>query len=258
MMKLVSHWLALLLVLTLLCAGNTAQAQTENARGYETPEACAQAVFDALMAADIAALEDCFCFTEIARQYDYVKYAERLQAIVVAVSLLPATGPLNIAYNEAKLRSDFYRRLAFTTLHLNREGLTAFLDSGTPLPSTDASYAEILRLLGEASTMDCWKNLMLAEVATPEAIPELAEKYYSDLNQKNIAKQSAPWGFTKAVDLLLMLTPSEPDSGADTVRLVMPIQFFQSDGRWLASPLASNAGLIMGLGALDMVMAMSP
>ena len=41
-----------------------------------------QAVFDALKAADMAALDDCYAFAGIARQFDYIKYSERLHSIV--------------------------------------------------------------------------------------------------------------------------------------------------------------------------------
>ena len=257
-MKRSLRLLTLLLALPLLCLGTPARAQAEDARGYDTAEACAQAVFDALQASDMAALDDCFAFAEIARKYDYVKFAERLQAIAVSVSLLPAISPLNIAYNEAKLRSDFYRRLGFCTLRLNRNDLSAFLDSGMTLPATDGSYMDMLRLLGEASTMDCWKGVSLLEIATPMYLPDLAQKYYSELNQKNIIKQSIPWGFTEATDLLLILGLNGSEGKTDTAAYVMPIQFLNNDGRWLASPIASNAALIMGIDSSNMVAPLAP
>lgn len=257
-MKRSLRLLALLLVLPLLCLNAPARAQAEDARGFDTAEACAQAVFDALKAADMAALDDCYAFAEIARQFDYIKYSERLHSIVVAVSLLPATGPLNIVYNEAKLRSDFYRRLGYCTLRLNRGDLGEFLDSGRSLPATDASYADVLRLLGEASTMDCWKNFSLIEIATPMYLPDLAEIYYSEVSQKNIVMQSAPWGFTETTDLLLILGPDGSEAKADAAQYVMPIQFFRSDGRWLASPIGSHAAMIMGISMTDMVAPLAP
>ncbi len=245
--KLLCLLLVAALLLTPLCA------LADETRGFDTPEACAQAVFDMLKAQDMAALDNCFAFAELARQFDFNAYCERIQAVMAAISLLPATGPINIAYNESKLRRDFLFRLSFSTLMLNRPELAETVGNGLVVAKTQEEYDNVLLMMNEASSMECWSTLSLVKIVTPAYFPELAQSFYSERNLSNIQKMLLPWGVSEYEELILILGLPCGSEASGMGLLVMPVQIIKVHGRWLANPINSIVANILGINSMSMV-----
>lgn len=245
--KLLRLLLVVALLLTSLCA------LADEKRGFDTPEACAQAVYDALKAQDVAALDNCFAFAELARQFDFNAFCERIQAVMAAISLLPATGPINIAYNESKLRRDFLFRLSFSTLMLNRPELAETVGNGLVIGKTQEDYNDVLLMMNEASSMECWSTFTLVKIVTPAYFPELSKNFYSERNLSNIQKMLLPWGVSEYEELILILGLPASSEASGMGLLVMPLQIIKVNGRWLANPNNSVVASILGINAMSLV-----
>lgn len=247
MKKTLDILLVAALLLTPLCA------LADETRGFDAPEACAQAVYDALKAQDMAALDNCFAFAELARQFDFNAFCERIQAVMAAISLLPATGPINIAYNESKLRRDFLFRLSFSTLMLNRPELAETVGNGLVIAKKQEDYNDVLLMMNEASSMECWSTLTLVKIVTPAYFPYLAQSFYSERNLSNIEKMLLPWGVSEYEELILILGLPASNEVSGMGLLVMPLQIIKVNGRWLANPNNSVVANLVGINSMSLV-----
>lgn len=233
-------------------------ALADATRGFDTPEACARAAFEAISTQDTAAIDVCFAFPELARQFDYQKYCEHLNSIVSQITLLPATSPANIFYNESKLRRDFYYRLCFSTLALNRPQLADFLGSGVNMPMESEDAAQTLALLLEASVPGSGPELVLDRLADPSEIAELSQVYNTPRNQASMQKQMAYWGVTEYRELVLVLRATESTALSESGLFLLPLRFIRVDGRWLAYPNPSTASMILGISNYFLMMPYTP
>ncbi len=233
-------------------------ALADATRGFDTPEACARAAFEAISTQDTAAIDACFAFPELARQFDFQKYCERINNIAPHISLLPTTSPANILYNESKLRRDFYYRLCFSTLALNRPQLADFLERGVYMPLESEDAAQTLALLREASVPGSGPELVLDKLADPSEIPQLAEIFARPMNQENIQKQLAPFGVTEYRELVLVLRATESTALSESGLFLLPLRLIKVDGRWLADPNPSTASMILGISNYFLMMPYTP
>lgn len=237
----------LCLTLAMLTLALAPAALAEATRGFDTPEACAQAAFAAISTQDTAALDACFAFPELARQFDFQKYCERINSLMIQLSLLPAVGPANIAYNESKLRRDFYYRLCCSTLLMNRPELAEFLNDGVPKGPLEGDALTLMNLMLEASVPGSGPEIVLDRLAEPSEIPQLAEVYEKPRNQENMQKQLAIWGVTEYKELLLMLRATESTALSENGLFLLPLRIIKVDGRWLADPNASTCSMLLGI-----------
>lgn len=246
-----------LLCLALACLTLAAMpaALADGTRGFDSPEACAQAAFAAISTQDTAAIDACFAFPELARMFDFQKYCEWLQAFIPYNSLLPATSPANIMYNESKLRRDFYYRLCFSTLALNRPQIADFLGNGVNMPLGSEDAAQTLAFLQEASVPGSGPELVLERIAEPSEIAELSRVYDKPKNQENMQKQLAPWGVTEFRELVLVLRATESTPLSESGLFLLPLRFIKVDGRWLADPNQSTSSMLLGISTYFLVMA---
>jgi hypothetical protein len=238
-------------VLCLACALLTVllpiSSLASDTRGFDTPEACAQAIFDALKTQDLEGMEACVAFDELASSFDYQAQAERLQSAMGISSLLPATDAFSCAYNAAQLRRSWYMRVSSLILTAADPTLGERLFSGLSYAGKTDEYAQILEAVATLDTDNALQNVEYLGTITPAEIASIAAVYGSDKNQQTLARITAVWGIDTYTELALkMLWPADSLIAKDTV-LIIPVRFVQINGRWLADPNPSVLAAILGI-----------
>ena len=110
------HLILFMLALMILAAPLTG-VLAEETRGFDTSEACAQAVVNALIQMNMVVFLDCYAIPEVARQYNFEAVLGKYRLLTIGNMLLPPTSNVNVCCNEARLTNDLAIRVfgsAFT------------------------------------------------------------------------------------------------------------------------------------------------
>ena len=166
----------------------------ETARGFDTPQACAQAVFEALKTQDLDLMEACVAFDELAASFDYQAQADRLQAALGYSSFLPATDAFSCAFNAALLRRSWYVRVTALILRASDLELAELLFSGVTYPAATDEYAQILEAVDTLDTDNVLGDFEYLGTIAPEEIAAVAEAYASERNQETLRRIMRVWG----------------------------------------------------------------
>jgi|WetSurMetagenome_2_1015567.scaffolds.fasta_scaffold202983_1 hypothetical protein len=242
--------LCLLLVLftALLPAASLAQ---EPARGFDTPEDCAQALFAALKAQDVAAMEACIAFDELAASFNFRLYAERINAVTSYGSYLPATDPYSIAYNASQLRRSWYLRVAACNMKAAGPLLSDSLFSGMAISGTTEEFGKILNAVDALDGYNAFAELTYLGIVAPAEIAGVAEFYATEKNRALMDKIMACWGIDTYTEFAIKVTPTADSPFALGAVFIIPLRFVQIGGRWLTDPNQSVVGSILGLSMTD-------
>jgi hypothetical protein len=240
--KLLILAVACTMLLTPLAASS---AETAATRGFDTPEACARAVFAALTAQDADGLEASFAFHELAERFDFEKFCFRINAIMTYNSLLPPTCAFNVAYNESMLRSRLYMRLCYTALQINSPE-TADIIGGMTIPNTSDGYDKALDAFTGNAIPTGYSHFRLTDVINAADVPEYGELYASELNQSRMVIQIAPEGVDGYVELAILMKRDGTDNPSGTETYIMPLRLVKIGDRWLADPDMPNLAALMG------------
>jgi hypothetical protein len=241
---------AMLLTPLAASAGETAAA-----RGFDTPEACARAVFAALVAQDADGLEACFAFHELAERFDFVKFGDRLSAIMTYNTLLPPTCAFNIAYNESELRRRLYIRLCYTALLINDPESADLISGQTIAKGSDAYDQALAAFTGDAMPTG-YSHFRLTDVIDAADVPEYGELYASERNQTNMVVQMAPEGVDGYTELAILMKWDEADSLFGAATYIMPLRLVKIGDRWLADPNVPNLASLMGFNTYTLLAAL--
>jgi hypothetical protein len=240
--------LMLVLLTALLPAASLAQ---ETVRGFDTPEACAQTLFAALQAQDIAAMEACVAFDELAARFDFRLYAERLNAITSYGSYLPAADPYSVAYNASQLRRAWYLRVAACNMKAAGQLLSDSLFGGLTISGTTEEFGKILSAVDALDGYNAFTDLTYLGIAAPADIPGVAEVYAKEKNRETMDKIMACWGIDTYTEFAIKATPAADSPFALGTVFIIPLRFVQIGGRWLTDPNQSVIGSILGLSVTD-------
>lgn len=241
-------WLICLVLVTLTAASAAGDTQPE-ARGFDTPAACAQAVFEALQGNDIPEAENCFAIPEMARLFDFRKLCERLNGVIGQHIYMPSSTELGISYNEAYLRMTLYRKIVFSSLLLADDEYGPMANSYKTYAPLDEDVYKLIAFLESPSSMEGFSLLTLDSIVEPETFDKYGELYASETNTAVRTQQMSMFAVEDHQELVLILSGSESLLGGD--KLIMPLRFVQVGGKWLADPTGSNFGAILGVPALN-------
>ena len=247
-------------VLCLICLPLAAllplSALAEEVRGFDTPEACAQAIFDALKTQDLELMESCVAFDEMASSFDYQAQAERMQAAMGISSFLPATDTFSCEFNASLLRRNWYLRVSSLILYAADPTLAGLLFDGRVYAAKSGEYAKIMEAVDTLDTDNVLWNVEYLGTVAPQDLPSIADIYMSDKNQQTMKSIMSVWGVEIFTELALKLRWTGGPAGADGTDYLIPIRFVQIGGRWLADPNPSVLAAILGLNAANFALPM--
>ncbi|NLI22908.1 MAG: hypothetical protein GX418_15345 [Clostridiales bacterium] len=219
----------------------------ETARGFDTPEACATALYESLSRQDTAAMEACIAFREMAEQFDFAKYCDRIGAIPIYTTLQPATTSASIAYNEYELKSRWYWRLNNTLMMVNNPAFINYLNGGSTINKQTEDYQTVMDMYSNPANLKGLSDLTMTGLLDAAAIPKAGITYASEKNQQNIKSQLAVWGVTNFRELAIQLQWNVSSMPGVRYEVLLPLQLIEVKGRWLVNPNGSNVGIIMGI-----------
>lgn len=87
-------------------------------RGFDSVEACAKAVAEALISGDPEAFLNCYAIRETAGGFDLNANLEKVGSVGLRTVLLPPVNDFHVAYNEARLTNTLLTGVAFGSLAL--------------------------------------------------------------------------------------------------------------------------------------------
>jgi hypothetical protein len=242
-------WMICLVLVTLVATSAAGESQTE-ARGFDTPAACAQAVYEALQSNDISAAEECFAIPEMARLFDFRKFCERLQCVPGMYTYLPSSTELGVAYNEASLRSMLYHRIAFSSYLLADYQYGQMVNSYKTYAPLSEDVYNLISFLETPSSAEGFTLLTLDGIVTPDTFERYGALYTSEINVRNRGIQMSMWAVEDNQELVLIL--SGPESLLNGDKLIMPLRLVQVGGKWLADPTGTNFGAILGINTYNL------
>ncbi len=249
-----NRWLCLLLAL-LLTASMPAAALAQE-RGYETPEACAQALFDALQTQDVALMESCMAFEEMAAGFDYQAQAERMKSAPTFVFQLPATDAFTEIYNVETMRRNWYMRVSSLILYAADPALAALLFDGKTYSVSSEEYTTILASVDSLDTDNVLADYEYQGTIAPSEISAAADAYAKQEMQERLQSTMACWGIDTFTELAMVVQKTGGSLFNGKITYILPVRFVQVDGRWLIDPNGSMLGSILGLRSTDLVMEM--
>lgn len=213
---LISIFLVLLLSIMLSgCASTTAQERT---RGFDTPEACAQALVEALRAGDHNAFLACYAIPEIARSYNFEAFYEaRGYYKINSGMFLPPTDSFSIAANESKLRQRVLDQLMLTNLFLDEDNFEWHRSASI----YEAPTEQLSKFLQKRMA---WSNLKLQKMLDPS----LMLSDYSSIDHY-YAEDHLIYGYKERKELVLVLD-------LDGQTLYTGGLFLRYDESWLMGP----------------------
>ncbi len=245
-----------LYLLAIILAALLPAAALAEERGFDTPEACVQALFTALQAQDTQALEECIAFDELAARFDFQAQAERLLAVMGNMfSYLPVGTPFAVQYNRMLLERAWYARLAAFGLRSADPAFSA-LYGGYSYTSKSPEYEAVLEAAGREGLFNIFPALEYKGVIRPGEIESIADKYVSDRNQENLRRMMAIWRVSNYEELGILFSTSVDTMYAEGAQYVIPLRVIEIDGRWLADPDLPVLGYLLGMGATDFVAAL--
>lgn len=231
-------------------------AASADERGFDTPEACAQALFAALQAQNTQALEECIAFDELATSFDFAAQAERLKAIMGnLISCLPANSAFAVQYNRALLTRAWYARLAAFGLRAADPALGALCD-GYSHTSKSPEYDAALEAAGRDGLFNVFSVLEYKGIAYPAEIASVSEQYQSDKAQENLRKAMAVWQVDTYQELAILFTTSVDTAYTEGAQYSIPLRVIKIGGRWLADPEIPMLGILLGMGSTDFAIAL--
>lgn len=224
------HLILFMLALMILAAPLTG-VLAEETRGFDTSEACAQAVVNALIQMNMDAFLDCYAIPEVARQYNFEAVLGKYRLLTIGNMLLPPTSNVNVCCNEASLTDDLAIRVfgsAFILENSDAESLW-----GIVLKMEDRSMEEMTALV---SGNDALTLLEFQRFADPS---ELNENYVNTIGQRVnwycTMYSTQAWEETVAV------------LGYKEQTVYLPLALVQYSGKWLAMPVQPIASLLYGV-----------
>lgn len=229
-------------------------APAEAARGFDTPEACAEAVFDALNTMNTEEIENCFAFREMAERFDFRAFSLRIGAVTLPVSLLPANSEYNIEFNESRLKNNLYMRICFTSLVISNPDCSELIGKTTVVKDEEA-FDSLLSIVADPETTNGFAELRLLDVIDLGDVPSVGERFALPKMQENLQKNMAIYQVEEYRELAIL---AQWDRGTETLgtdQIVIPLRFVCIDGKWLADPNASAGANLMMIDAYLMIAA---
>ena len=245
-----------IIFIVLLLAALSPAASAAAERGYETPEACAQALFTALQAQDVEAMDGCIAFAELAAGFNFQAQAERLRSITAVWVFVPPVNARSVAYNELMLRQIWYRKLEAFQLEWISPALVDALFRGMTVMDNSDEYAEIMEALEQTTDLNIFALLTFEGIVLPEDIPSISKWYYSEKNLDNLAKLMNVWDMDTYTEFGIEISTVVETAYSGDARYIIPLRFVQIDGLWLVDPNASVLGMLLGMGSVDFVSAL--
>lgn len=242
---------ALCLVFLLLATLLPTSSLAEESRGFDTPEACAEALFAALQAQDVSAMENCIAFDELASGFNFRLFAERLNAITGYGNYLPATDPFSIAYNAQQLRRAWYLRVAACNMKAAGQLLSDSLFSGLTVSGTTNEFEKVLSAADAAGDYNAFADLTWLGTAAPSEIAGVADYYATDKTKAAMQNLMACWSIDTYTEFAIKGSPAAGSPFAQGTVFIIPLRFVQIGGRWLTDPNPSVIGTILGLNTTD-------
>jgi hypothetical protein len=228
-------------LLMLLCLMLTGALGTETeARGFDTPEACAKAAVEALSKGDVEAFLDCFAIKEMARKFNLAVFYEKINYFAYGNTLLEPSDPFSIAFNESKLSQDLLVSLNKEARLLDIPDMESLLDS-RPLSPKEYSAEQIVELM---TLGDVLSKLNYTGIFPPIAVPEILARH-SGAHLMKAAEKSAwrleTYGVQGSNEQVVLLDMNGQG-------IFMPLCFVRYDGGWLISPIRSDISYFLGDG----------
>lgn len=226
--------------------------QWTQTRGFDTPEACALKLFDAIKAQDVQAMEACIAFDEMAEGFNYQGFVERIRALIDSY-YLPGNDPAGLEYNRSHIRQLWYMRLKRFTYSIVAPDLADSLRSGHHVTGADESFAAMLESITAADSPNAFATLEYQGIITPDALPDIVENYYDERTQANLKREMAYWGIDTYKEMAIAVRCPEAEVYWGSTELLIPLRFVEIDGRWLADPTGTYIGTILGQYVNDLV-----
>lgn len=192
-------------------------------RGFDTPEACAQALFAAIQAQDTQAMEGCIAFDELAVGFDFRAQAERLLAIMGNMSYMPVNSPFAVKYNRTLLERAWYLRLAAFGLQAADPAYSA-LCNGHNYTLKSPEYDAALEAAGRQGVFNIFPVLEYKGVIRPDEIASVGDRYASDLNQENLRRIMAIWHVSSYEELGILFSTSVDTAYTEGAQYVIPLR----------------------------------
>jgi len=230
------HLILFMLALMILAAPLTG-VLAEETRGFDTSEACAQAVVNALIQMNMVVFLDCYAIPEVARQYNFEAVLGKYRLLTIGNMLLPPTSNVNVCCNEARLTNDLAIRVFGSAFTLeNSEAARLW---GIVLKMEDRSVEDMTALV---SRNDALTLLEFQRFTDPS---ELNEKYVKIMEQRIdwccTMYNTQAWEETVAV------------LGYKEQTVYLPLALVQYNGKWLAMPVQPIASLLYGVPSFSLL-----
>lgn len=226
-------------------SGETGPAETAAApsapqgtgtRGFNTPEACAAAVAQALIGGDPQAFLECYSIPETAREFDQTAYARRYGSFVPGNALMQPADAFDIAFNEARFTAWLLQQVWGSGLTVTNPEANSLW--GRVLTTVDYPDEERLALMRTGSGLSM---LTVRGTASPSE--------WNDRYAEFFAKQESLYdiyGMKNWQETVVLL-----DLQGRTV--LMPLSLVQYDGGWLAAPFTPVISSILGIPAYSLL-----
>lgn len=227
-LRILAIWLLLAMVLPGAASGQEAP------RGFDTQEACALAVAEAIRSGDTEAFLNCYAIEETARSYNLTAHVERLRALFLnnASMLMQPSNAWNVAYNRAKLTNDLLRSLTFSSIALSSpEGEKAVV-SMAPVTEKNSTIEQMVTM---AEAGEVLSRLTYQRLIDPETLSQNYAKVFE--------KQSylfAVYGMKDWEEKVMILQ-------LDGRTVYMAAGFVRYDGGWLLRPVTATIQMTMGV-----------
>jgi ABC-type sugar transport system substrate-binding protein len=205
--------LAVALTLTLL--GVTDAVFSPQPKGFETPEDAIEYFISHVKAGDYEGAMAACAVDEVAQNYDYEAMLKRIEAMIPSMPYLPAEYELYGAFNEASMKNQIMRQLAYMAFSVTLPEEYGGWLSGTPLYGDSVDFDDVVK------DMDPEEFFAIEVVKIGEA--DLADNAN---NRDNMEKQAEIYG---AADMVSrdVLYDADGDYYAGGVTLL------EYDGGWL-------------------------
>lgn len=222
-----------MLVCLLLCLALTGAAGAqEKARGFDTQEACANALVEALRSGDAEAFLNCYAIEETARNFNLTASVERIGALLLHNSLLEPSNDWSVALNKAKLTNDLLRALTNAGIVLSNAEAEPLIVNPRLITKKEYTPEQMVAL---AKMGDALSRLEYQGMIDPaDLVPPYAKVFEKQGYQFELYGMKA-WQ-EKVLTLKL-----------DGRTVYMALGFVRYDGGWLLKPTPGSViGMIAG------------
>lgn len=223
------------LLLTLCFVPACTSATQKNTRGYDTQEACAQAVVEAMRKSDVDAFLNCYAIQETAQNFNLEAYVSQIGILALNNTLLQPSNPWSLACNKAKLTNELIRSLIYSSMVLSNPETSQVILDMKPITKSNYTPEQMVTLaeIGNALTKLEYQGMKdPAQLCTRYAHSFEISRYQFDA-----------FGMKEWEEAVLVLN-------LDGHTVYMGLGFVRYEDGWLLKPSPAIISMVMGVPSL--------